>query len=234
MVRSAITQAAAFLLALGLASPAAGTIIQDDGITASVVHDFESLTGTLTIDTILVQPGASYAERFDGQARGTATNVNGEEFDVLSGSPTGPLALVSGGGPGFNLGLRNSAIAGCGPFLGCPALGSYGEGALSILFDQDTGVFGLDLLGAQGGTATFQFFARDGSALGTLNVAASFDRFVGFRVTSGSLIAGVSISNNDMAGLAYDNVTFVPEPSAALLLFTGLLGLGIRARRRPR
>ena len=59
----------------------------------------------------------------------------------------------------------------------------------------------------------------------------SFGAIVGIRRLDVSL-TDLGISGGSF-GFGLDNLTFVPEPSTALLLATGLAALGVRRRGRP-
>ena len=112
-----------------------------------------------------------------------------------------------------------------------------GEGALSILLDSATDVFGMDVVGSNGGAFTVQFFAINGSLLGTITQGISGDGSFGFRATAGEQIRGVSITNTDSGGIGYDNVTFnavseVPEPASVAMWGLGALGLVFARRKR--
>lgn len=195
-----------------------------------------SLTTTDTINfnnvalgnnnAILVLPGASFGERFAGQTLG----VNGN-FDVLTGTPTNPLTLLAGA-PGRNLSIDafgapgNQVISGLGP-VGFPSFNAIGEGSLAVLFDADQSELGLDILATERGMATFNFFRRDGSLIDTLvfDFTNLLDGPRAFRREGGAAdIAGLTVTNNDPFGLAYDNLRFsqgvVPEPTS-LMLFAG-------------
>lgn len=188
------------------------------------------LPGT-AVDGILDLDGASFAERFAGQTLGSSG-----DFDTLSGTPTDPLALVSGA-VGENLVAANLGgiigIAGLGP-LGFPDAAANGEGSIAILFDDDTAEFGLEILGvdASTGGATFDFYQRDGTLIDSVTIALASDGLFGFTRDGGLVdIAGVIITNDDLGGIGVDNVVFqlpIPEPSTALLLLSGLCGLGAR------
>lgn len=205
-------------------------------LTSTGLIDFEDLVAApfpgTAIEGVLDLDGASFAERFDGQTTGVAGN-----FDTLTGSPTNPLTLVAGA-TGQNLVAANAGgigIAGLGP-LGFPDLDANGEGALSILFDDDTSEFGLEIRGVDAGTGdlNLDFYRRDGTLIESVSFALVADGFFGFVRELGIIdIAGVAITNDDVGGVGVDNIVFqpVPEPSTALSV---VLGLAILARRQPR
>lgn len=247
----------AFLLGGGVVATADAAILQVQKSTLSGVAgaDFEDLNlangQQVTFNSIFESGNTSFGESFAGQTVTTSGN-----FDVLSGTPTGPLTLVVGGqstnvtaidGGAGDIG--NTAIAGSGP-LGYPNPDAVGEGAIAILFDFDQSEFGMDIVGGNGGTATAQFWARDGSLLDALlfNLTSAIFQSFGFKTGDGAKsIAGVSIFNNDLGGIGFDNFIFdvagvpgtpgqdgnnsVPEPSTMALLGLGWF-VGIMARRR--
>src|SRR5437773_7603836 len=164
---------AAFLsflgLIVGLAAPprAAADIIQVDPATVvtTTLIDFNGISGTenpgLNVNTILVQPGVRFGERFAGQTLGSVPESGGGPHDTLSGIPTGPLNLLAGA-TNQNLDVFSSIIVdpildGIGP-NGYPNFSGIGEGAISFLFDADVQEFRVSLEGANGGTASLQFF----------------------------------------------------------------------------
>lgn len=218
--------------------------------------DFEDLgladNEQVTFDDIFESGNTSFGESFAGQ-----TVTQSGTFDVLTGSPTGPLTLVSGsssvnvtavdGGAGD---VGNTAIAGSGP-LGYPDPNAVGEGSIAILFDFDQSEFGFDVVGGNGGTATAQFWARDGALLDEIifNLSSAIFQPYGFVTDDGlQSVAGVSIYNNDPGGIGFDNFIFdvagvpgtpgsddptpVPEPSTLVLLCLSLFGLGYSRRKR--
>ncbi|MBN7798322.1 PEP-CTERM sorting domain-containing protein [Parahaliea mediterranea] len=220
--------------------------------------DFEDLglgnNQQVTFNNIFESGNTSFGESFAGQTVTPSGN-----FDVLSGAPTGPLTLVAGsasvnvtavdGGAGD---VGNTAIAGSGP-LGYPDADAVGEGSIAILFDFDQSEFGFDVVGGNGGTATAQFWARDGSLLDEIIFSLSSDIFqpYGFVTDDGlQSVAGVSIFNNDPGGIGFDNFIFdvagvpgtpgsddpipVSEPSTLPLLCLSLFGLAYSRRKRVR
>jgi len=199
-------------------------------------------------DSIFESGNTSFGESFAGQT----VTTNGD-FDVLSGTPTGPLTLLPGGtltnvtavdGGAGDVG--NTAIAGSGP-TGFPNYDAAGEGSIAILFDFGQSEFGFDIVGANGGSATVQFWDVNGSLLDeiVLSLGSSIFTPVGFRTDDNAYsIAGVSIYNDDFGGIGFDNFIFnvagvpgtpgasVPEPSTFALLGLGLFGAFSSRRRK--
>lgn len=206
--------------------------------------EFVSLTGVTggaspgtNYDNALVIDGVAFGERFAGQTVTPSGN-----FDILGGTPTAGLTLLSGSA-GQNLTVFQAppgpVLSGNGP-LAWPTLNAIGEGAVSLLFTSDQSEFGFRLAGGNGGTANIAFFRLDGSliqslALGSLPLTAAY----GF-TRDGAIadIRGISIWNTDVTGIGlsgfrHDVVSGVPEPStwAMMLGGFGLIGLALRRRR---
>ncbi len=203
----------------------------DNTVTGSITHDFEGLPVTGSVTGLISQGWADYGEFFTGQTLSTAGN-----FDSLSGNPITPLNLEANVVASDNIGIfsfnnGNHIIYG-------DLSGALGEGALSILFDSDTDIFGLDILGSNGGDFVIDFFSSNGSLLGSISQMIALDSFFGFQVTSGSLIRAVSITNTDFGGIGFDNVTFngsmekIPEPASIALLGLGLAGIGFSRKKK--
>jgi PEP-CTERM motif len=188
-------------------------------------------------DAILPSGTLSFAERLAGQTLSASGN-----FDVLSGSPVNPLGLQIGA-PGRNLAvatvLGSNVLVGLGP-LGYGDPDAAGEGAVAVLFPSDVSQVGFEVVGNNaGGNLFLSFFRRDGTLVEdvtqpiTTSVSASF----GFaRVGDVADIAGVSIYNDDLSGLSFDNfrAAAVPEPSTLALTGLGMLGMVGWLRRRKR
>src|SRR5437762_1665471 len=105
------------------------------------------------------------------------------------------------------------------------------EGSFAVLFSTDQCEFGFQLVGGNGGSATIDFFARDGSLIAEILVAGLADAFYGFSRDGGIKdIAGISITNNDPAGIGLDNLKHdvqttigAPEPGTRALLGLAIL-----------
>lgn len=178
-------------------------------LTCSEVIDFENLPpggGSGTSHDGIVSSGVGmFAERFVGQALSFDSS-----FDVLSSTASSPLALQVGA-PGQNVNSILSGgtivIDGLGP-IGFPSLNALGEGSIAGLFDADQFELGIEITGVNGGgSATLNFFRRDGSTIETLVLPlASNGDFAFRRIGDVADIAGLSIHNDDPFGLAYDNI----------------------------
>lgn len=164
----------------------------------------------IRIDTILSFPGASFAERFAGQ-----TAVPQGDFDRLTGSPLAPLALLPGA-RGQNLSVvrlhGSNILTGFGP-ASWPKVAAQGEGAISVLFDEDQPALALDILGGERGPLRIAFWSRSGTLLHTERLTTTHPLTLGFARRGGAAdIAGLSITNTDPQGLAIDNLRFGPAP----------------------
>jgi len=156
-------------------------------------------------DDILRFDGISFGERFVGQTLSYALN-----FDVLSGSPTNPLTLVAGA-PSENLLVGILALGGLGPVASGVPGQAIGEGSVAVSLDEDQAEVGFAALGTNMGTATLDFFRRDGSLIQTVVVTDLDSLFLGYgfrRVGGITDIAGFSIQNADEGGVFYDNFCY--------------------------
>lgn len=198
-------------------------------------------------DEILKVGIMSFGKHFEGQtiSYGGWNNYN----DILNGSASGPLTLVSGGEGqnvqlwGGGAGTLTEHIMGTGR-IGFDSLYSAGEGAISIFFDYDQSHLGFSVIGGTGSYGVIQFWSRDGSLIEELSIHlygdGNFRQFFGFTADDGERqIAGVSIYNIDYGGIALDNFVFdnlgpqdnfekpasIPSPNTIGLLVLGLCGL---------
>ncbi|MEO0421427.1 MAG: PEP-CTERM sorting domain-containing protein [Pseudomonadota bacterium] len=225
-----------------LAQGAMASITEVDyfSLAGTELIDFEGLPGGtapgVNYDALIDLDGATFGERFDGQTLG----FNGNS-DVLSGTPAGGSLSLVAGDPNQNLNIfehsGSNVLTGLGP-LEFPDFNAIGEGAVSILFDNDQSEFGFLSVGGNLGGATFEFWGRDGSLIDTLTPMGLGTDFFGFTTTDGlQTIAGISIWNLDPAGIGFDDIVFdvpgiqVPEPSSLFLVALGLLG-GAYVRRQ--
>ncbi|WP_455200206.1 PEP-CTERM sorting domain-containing protein [Kaarinaea lacus] len=213
-------------------------------LSGNALIDFESVPGGIepgtNYDGIIDLDGASFAEHFNGQTISHSGNS-----DIISGAPVGGLTLVAGV-PNQNLVIVDSSVDPGGNVLagvgtpGFPGFSSIGEGAIAILFDKDQSEFGFQSVGGNLGSATFEFWARDGSLIDTIIPVDLGVDFFGFsREDNMKDIAGISIWNTDPGGIAFNDIIFdvpgdtqIPEPGTTTLLALGLLGIGFASRRK--
>lgn len=183
--------------------------------------------------------GLRIGERFAGQTVSDGTDATGfGVFDVIDGSPQNPLEIVAGA-PTQNLVIGDTSSFG-GPghvifglsSVGWPDFDAFGEGAVALRFEHDQFEFGLTVFGESGrGDVRLDFYSRNGSHLGQISLIEVVDGPYAFRTTDGSAsIAGIVITNNEDAGIGYDNFQYhlVPAPASSALL----LGLALARRRR--
>ena len=190
--------------------PIAISLVDPATLTTDNLATFDDLGASGTnYDSVIDLPGVAFGEHFAGQT----LSFSGD-FDVLSGTPSAPLALVAGQ-PGRNLSVFGSANSGTGNLLegngpaGFPASAAIGEGAIAILFSADQREVGFDLRGGSGGSATVRFFRRDGSLISTITLDNLAETAYGFRrFFIIKDIAGVTIENIDAGGIGLDNVRF--------------------------
>lgn len=189
--------------------------VPPEDVICDTTIDFEGQGGAApgtNYDGILVSGGASFTERFVGQTRTTVFPQGaGLPFDALDDVASGPLASQTGD-PGQNVNVLQSGtdtVNGLGP-LGYPDFDAIGEGSLAILFPCDQSELTLEVIGGDNGTATVQFFRANGTHIGNVviatplaNVTHGFQRAGGIRD-----IRGVSIYNDDPAGIGYDNICY--------------------------
>jgi len=189
---------------------------------------------------IFFSNGVGFAERFLGQ---TLTNVGG--FDQLGGAPSGGSLTLLAGAAGQNLNVftngGSQVLTGLGP-VGFPSGGAIGEGSFAALFSSGQSQFGFQLVGGDGGTAYLSFFSAGGSLIQNIALGGLANAFYGFSRAGGVQdIFGISIWNDDGAGIGFDNLKFdvrstggtvVPEPTSMVMLAAGLGLIGAVMRRR--
>ena len=234
-------------LAPGAALPPAAAHLPT-GLATGLIQlvDPSSLTGThfVTFDDVASggSPGTNYddvvtsdavefAERFVGQ-----TLSYNDIFDVLSGLGNSPLTPQVGL-PNQNVDIftdifANNVIAGLGP-LGYPDFDAIGEGAVSMRFPIGISQVGFDVFGIDGGgSLTITFFRADGTRIDMITLPTvpipDTIRLAFQRAGSVDDIAGITIENDDPAGLGYGNIQFgtsfiAPAPTLSVAAF-GILG----------
>ena len=234
---------AVLLVALaGSSSPTLGIGVVDGRFFWQSSEDFSSFAvPEVRNDPFIIGAGAfteaTISGIFDGQ---TSTNNGG--WEAVNGTPTVPLALV-GQGPSQNVVLLRDNNYNTNVVAGLFDGGV--RGALSVLFETDQELVGLDLLGTgdafmdtDAEDVVFQFFARDGSLIDTETLSGggttNIDGTYVFSVdATDPLIAGFTITNNDPNGVVFGAFRWdgtAPEPSAAALVLLG--GLLLYRRRR--
>ena len=186
--------------------------VNPDALALTQIITFEDQQATMgpgiLLDDVLVLPGAAFAERFVGQSlefQGSHDAVVGQAMAPLTpqaGTPGQTMSLVMMG--------RNKVLNGYGP-AAFPRREAQGEGAISVLFDEDQPALAFDLRGGEGGHARVQFLRRDGSVIAEVPVQSVSEYAVGFQRAGGVTdIAGFVLMNVDPQGLAIDNLRFGP------------------------
>ncbi len=189
----------------------------DSGLVKQVDPSSITCTGNITFDdvsgggapgtnydAIFESNGADFGERFMGQSLGFVG-----DNDMLSGSPSGALQLQVGA-PGQNLNVffytSSQVLTGLGP-NGFPSADAIGEGAFAVLFDFDQSEFSFELVGGNNGNAYVEFYRRDGSLVDAVTLTNLTDQTYAFQ-RAGAVrdIAGISIWNDDLAGIGFDNL----------------------------
>lgn len=230
--------AAGWLLGIAAGAQAITITATDSQLSAAVAGGGVSSgadTGHAGISGIYTGTGSRAGEALVGQTVSLSAG-----FEVVSGTPSGPLALaVPGQWDGVTLwgGAELQGLTGGGPPCDNPCTG---EGAVSFLFAAPQLAIGLDIIKFENNNAlTLQFFTPAGIAFDTLTISPGLSQSWTFTAQSGYVIGGVTITNVDESGVAYDNLrlspsrsTSVPEPGTLGLLAIGIAGLGLQRRRR--
>ena len=163
-------------------------VVDYDTITANRTIDFEDSGGD---PDILEFDGVSISEKFAGQTLGETDRFR---YETLSGEPTGPLSLQPNDDGLANLTVNSTIIGSFGRVMAGTQNNFFtnddGNGAVSLLFDNDISEFGIKTLFGQFRwptnvpptldfvdpddpstficCATFEFFRRDGSLIDTV------------------------------------------------------------------
>ncbi|MDW4499625.1 hypothetical protein R5H30_16650 [Sulfitobacter sp. D35] len=213
-MRSALALALACLSSAALACEDAVCVVDPDALALTRIITFEetqsaSGPGRL-IDDLLVLDGASFGERFAGQALEPRGN-----HDSVTGDALRPLTLMTGE-KGRNLSIvfmsGENVLNGYGP-AGFPKRDGQGEGAIAVLFDDDQSELSFQIRGGEAGYAHALFLRRDGSIIAGITLQETGESAIGFARAGGkSDIAGIVITNEDPQGLAIDNLRFGRAP----------------------
>jgi len=201
------TQANQDLFTTNAVVSGAGSVIQVNpaDIPCEILADFQDVAAG-NYDGILSSGGLQIAERFAGQV----LSYDGDH-DVLSGSPSSPLALQVGAA---NCNVHVSFIGSYGNVMdglgykGYPNNDAIGEGSVAVLFPYRQSQFKFTIIGGSGGIATLNFFRANGSSLGTIAINAGSQTY-GFGHSGGlHEIAGFSIHNTEYGGFGIDNICY--------------------------
>ncbi len=181
-------------------------------------------------------------KRFVGQT--VTTNAAG--YDVISGTPTGPLAVLAGE-PGENLyAFRHNNFSRSDHVMGgvsgadsVPEL----KGSMAVWFRRDVPAFFVQPY-FSGGTFDITLYTRDGSVLDEFtfnNTDSAFDEifsYVGFSVSPDVAIGGFTMEVTAGLGVGIGELNLpnyfilVPEPGTGLLLATAAMAVVARRSRR--
>lgn len=209
-------------LSIGLLALATALGVCRPSVASTVNVDLSAATS----GTLIVAPGASFAQTFAGQ---TVVGTG------ISGSPSNPLTLAPSGE--LDVAFWNPGVS--------PASNSIlpqpnNQAPLSVLLDSNAdsvtwtmgsadsaGPISIDLFNATGGLVAF---ISEPLVLGySVYTLSGFGDFQGFTI----------FDDNDPAGLRFQNFSYdtvgrsnTPEPGSLLLMGSGLLGLAARLRRR--
>ncbi len=203
-------------------------VITFDEQPLGTVNPVYNFSGLPTLGDVTV----SFGTNFQGQT------VTGSGVRTLTGSPTGPLTLVTEPNGTY---ITNDGASPSNPILsGDPIF----NGPISIFFSKPVAGVGLSggyFNGLHG--TTIEAYDAAGNVLGSITNSVLGFEFYGLADSSGaSVISGVSfyITGDEPAGFEIDNVTFgaaadivgVPDAGSTIVMLgmalAGLLGLARR------
>lgn len=195
----------------------------------------------------------TFGKSLAGLSAGSVT-TGGGNYDLPTGTPTNPLAVVPGDSgtnlyidtavagqllrpPGSNTPVGEGFISGIGPD-GFPMNSALGEGSIAAVLATPVSTFGFDVVGADGGSAVVTAYRSDGTSLGSVSLSGLVDGAFSFRTDDNSAaIRGFLITNTDPGGIGIDHIRLsgaaVPEPRSVALLGVGLAAaFGVMRRKR--
>lgn len=197
---------------------------------------WEELDGIITFDTLpsRAEPGLNFDQNvyFAGawlgeRLVGQTLETDADNHDRLTGQPDAPLTLLPGAPKrnltiAFHRGFGSNALFPLGP-KGFEDIRGRGEGAVTVVFDQDQAALGLRVhahypmpLGATPpeGRLRIAFFARDGREIAALDqqLGAGVADLGWRRADYRPDIAAITITNDDPGGVALDDIIFQLTP----------------------
>ncbi len=176
-----------------------------------------------TSDSLILAPGGSLAQTFAGQTVFGDSGISGTPSSPLALQPAGPLDVQF-----FDPGVTASGNS----ILSSPN----NVGPLSVLLDSPARSINWTMgASSSGSSVDIDFFDGNGTTVDTVHLVMG-DGYNVYNVGSAVPFRGFTIYNNDDPnGVRYMNISYdgiVPEPSTALLLGLGLVGLSVRQRRK--
>jgi hypothetical protein len=228
-----------------------GTDFVGQQVTYSLSSGFVMLSSTINLQ---VQAGP-YLRLETGPQEGQGINADPQQLAVGITAQASTLSPSPGYsyGSNFLVGIGPLALSSLNPnatWVGdnWPAQGAFGEGTIAAEFVNGSGLptgvseVGFSIVGADGGSATVDFFDASGNSLGDFLLASLADGPVAFESLDDD-IAGFTIWNTDPDGIGIDDVQFnspggsgaVPEPASLVLFGSALFGLAAvhRRKRKP-
>ena len=183
-----------------------------------------NLSGATT-GTTIVAPGASFAQRFNGQ---TVVGTS------LTGSPSNPLALSAAGT--IDVASFNPGVSPAGNSL----LSQPGNAApLAILLDTLANSFTFTMgSSVAGSTISVSAYDAFGILTGSTSIVMGNEYNIYTLNTLGNFRGLAFSNNNDPAGVRFMNMSYnavggaVPEPGTWMMMLVGFGGIGLMIRRR--